>query len=428
MEEKQDEPQPLVLVEERLPARINVIPIKTKPIFPGLYTPLVVGPGRYIEAINDAIDNNHGFLGLNLLMDESTNEETDLAESSLYKTGVVAKIFKKLNLPDNGVNILINSIRRYKILKFESFSPFIRVEPLYIPDVTTIKTDDDALEMKAFTRALIAEVKEVSEDNPLFTEEMRLTMVNVDEPGKLADFITSMLNVERSKQQEILETYDVRERMHKVLDLVRKEKEIVKIQHKIQGKINETVQKQQRDYFLREQLKEIQKELGVATDERTKTLERFKKIISELKVNEEVLEKMTQEIEKFEMTDSHSPEFAITRNYLETALTLPWNTESTESIDLKKAKKILDADHYGLDDVKERILEFLAVRKLKPGTKGSIICLVGPPGVGKTSMGKSIAGSLNRKFFRFSLGGMRDEAEIKGHRRTYIGAMPGKII
>ena len=428
MEEKQDEPQPLVLVEERLPARINVIPIKTKPIFPGLYTPLVVGPGRYIEAINDAIDNNHGFLGLNLLMDESTNEETDLAESSLYKTGVVAKIFKKLNLPDNGVNILINSIRRYKILKFESFSPFIRVEPLYIPDVTTIKTDDDALEMKAFTRALIAEVKEVSEDNPLFTEEMRLTMVNVDEPGKLADFITSMLNVERSKQQEILETYDVRERMHKVLDLVRKEKEIVKIQHKIQGKINETVQKQQRDYFLREQLKEIQKELGVATDERTKTLERFKKIISELKVNEEVLEKMTQEIEKFEMTDSHSPEFAITRNYLETALTLPWNTESTESIDLKKAKKILDADHYGLDDVKERILEFLAVRKIKPGTKGSIICLVGPPGVGKTSMGKSIAGSLNRKFFRFSLGGMRDEAEIKGHRRTYIGAMPGKII
>ncbi|MBI4976418.1 MAG: endopeptidase La [Spirochaetes bacterium] len=388
----------------------------------------MVGPGRHIDAITDAIENNNGFIGLNLLIDENTGDDSELTESMIYKTGVVAKIFKKLNLPDNGVNILINSIRRYRIVRFESLAPIVRVEPMYIPEVSNVKTDEDALEMKAFTRALIAEVKEVSEDNPLFTEEMRLTMVNVDEPGKLADFITSMLNVERAKQQDVLEMLDVKERMLIVLDLVRKEKEIVKLQHKIQGKINETVQKQQRDYFLKEQLKEIQKELGIATDEKSKTLERFKKALAELTVGEEVKEKITQEIEKYEMTDSHSPEFSLTRSYLDTVLTLPWNTESVEAIDLKKAKKLLDQDHYGLTDVKERILEFLAVRKLKPGTKGSIICLVGPPGVGKTSMGKSIAGSLNRKFFRFSLGGMRDEAEIKGHRRTYIGAMPGKIM
>jgi ATP-dependent Lon protease len=283
-------------------------------------------------------------------------------------------------------------------------------------------------ELKALVRTLYTEIKEVSENNPFFTEEIKLNMANLDGAEKVADFVSSILNIEREQQQEILETLDVKERIERVLTLLHREKELMKLQKKIQESINEKVTQQQREYFLREQLKAIKQELGMEVDAKNQDYKRFKERLDTLDLDGEVKEKVYDELDKFGLMDSRSPEFTITRNYLETVTTLPWDTQSEAGIDIKRARKILDQDHYDLDEVKERILEFLSVKKLNPESKGSILCLVGPPGVGKTSVGKSVARAMGRKFFRFSLGGMRDEAEIKGHRRTYIGAMPGKII
>ncbi len=415
------------IVEDKLPSRLIIIPVMGKPLFPGLYAPFPIPP-MHADAVNKAIAENDGFLGLNLYISDNLPDRKNPSVNDIYKVGVVVKVFKKLNLPDGGLNLLINSIRRYKVMRFTTTEPVIRAEPLYIPDIDPFHNEKEAKEIKAYTRALLSEVKSLSENNPLFTEEMRLTMVNVDDPGKLADFVTSMINVERASQQEILETFDIQERLEKVLLLLQKEREITKIQQKIQGSINSKVQKQQREYFLKEQLKEIKKELGYDKDPKQRDIEKYKKTLEELDVIEEVKERMEQEIEKISTIDTHSPEYTVSKNYLDTLFALPWNKENKEREDIAKSKKILDRDHYGLEDVKERIYEFLAVRKLNPEKKSSILCFVGPPGVGKTSIGKSIAEALDRPFFRFSLGGMRDEAEIKGHRRTYIGAMPGKII
>ena len=423
--ENKKEDNRVSIVEDKLPRRLITIPVMGKPLFPGLYAPFPIPP-QHAEAVNKAISENDGFLGLNLYISDDPPDRKTPSVDDIYKVGVVVKVFKKLNLPDGGLNLLINSIKRYKIIRFTTTDPVIRAEPLYIED--SFQGDKDSKEIKAYTRALLSEVKTLSENNPLFTEEMRLTMVNVDDPGKLSDFVTSMINADRASQQEILETFDVQDRLEKVLLLLQKESEITKIQQKIQGSINAKVQKQQRDFFLKEQLKEIKKELGYDTDPKQRDIEKYKKALEELDVVEEVKERMQSEIEKISSIDTHSPEYTVSKNYLDTLFALPWNKENKEREDIDKSKKILDRDHYGLEDVKERIYEFLAVRKLNPDKKSSILCFVGPPGVGKTSIGKSIAEALNRPFFRFSLGGMRDEAEIKGHRRTYIGAMPGKII
>ena len=417
----------LSILEDKLPSRLIIIPVIGKPLFPGLYAPFPIPPA-YADSVNKAIEESNGFLGLNLFISDTPKEDGKISTEDIYKVGVIVKVFKKLNLPDGGLNLLINSIKRYKIIRFINVEPVLRIEPLYMPDINNSSSKEDENEIKAYTRALISEVKALSENNPLFTEEMRLTMINVDDPGRLADFVTSMINVERASQQEILETFEVRDRLEKVLLLLQKEREITKIQQKIQGSINSRVQKQQRDYFLKEQLKEIKKELGYDSDPKQRDIDKYKNILKNLKVVDEVKERMEQEIEKISSIDNHSPEYTVSKNYLDTLFSLPWNDEAKEREDINKSKKILDRDHYGLEDVKERIYEFLAVRKLNPNKKSSILCFVGPPGVGKTSIGKSIAEALERPFFRFSLGGMRDEAEIKGHRRTYIGAMPGKII
>jgi len=314
-------------------------------------------------------------------------------------------------------------------------------------------------------------MKQISENNPLFSEEMRLNMINIDHPGKIADFITSILNIDKTEQQKILEILNVRKRMEQVLVFIKKEQELLRIQKRIQKEINEKIEKSQRDYFLKEELKAIKTELGMTTDAKSSEYQRFKEKIDAFKFEGEIKETVEQELEKFSLMESNSGEFTVTRNYLDVIVSLPWNDPPPEHFDLKNAREILDADHYGLKDVKNRIAEYLAVRKLRnlgknktqkaqnaaqkpqqnaeqkksPVQKvpqsgqgqgrsfdqfpvGSIVCLVGPPGVGKTSVGRSIARALGKEFFRFSVGGMRDEAEIKGHRRTYIGAMPGKII
>jgi len=412
-------PQEIVPANMVLPNKLYVVPLSGKPIFPGIFSPMMINSAPEMEIVESSISQD-GMIGLVLLKDEDTQNPSG---DDLHRVGTVAKIVKRIHLPDGGMNVFISTLKRFRVKKILNDSAPITVAVEYLDD-----TDETGDEVKALTRSLISEMKQVSENNPFFSEEMRLNMVNIDHPGKIADFITSILNIDRGEQQDVLETTKVRKRMEKVLLFIKKEQELLRIQKKIQNQINEKIEKSQREYFLREQLKVIKQELGMPTDAKTSEHQRFKEAIEKLQLPEDVREPVEQELEKFSLMEPNSSEFTVTRNYLETIITLPWGEPEQRDIDLELARHVLDRDHYGLEDVKERILEFLTVRKLKKDFKGSIVCLVGPPGVGKTSVGKSIAKSLGKKFFRFSVGGMRDEAEIKGHRRTYVGAMPGKII
>ncbi len=402
-----------------LPNKLLIVPLQGKPIFPGIFTPMMIKSQEDILVIERALDAD-AMIGLVLVKSEEI--ETPSTDD-FFNVGTVAKIVKKINLPDGGMNIFISTLRRFHIKKFLTPEAPIAAAVEYLDDI-----EEKSDEVTALTRSLIGEMKQVSENNPLFSEEMRLNMVNIDDPGKIADFITSILNIDRADQQAVLEQLNVKRRMEQVLLFIKKEQELLRLQKKIQMQINEKIEKSQREYYLKEELKTIKQELGMPTDSKSSDYLRFKEAMEKLQLTGEAKEQVEREVEKFQLMEPSSPEFGLVRNYLDTVINLPWNDPVPENIELDRARKILDADHYGLEDVKERIIEFLAVRKLRKDSKGSIICLVGPPGVGKTSVGMSIARALQKKFFRFSVGGMRDEAEIKGHRRTYIGAMPGKVI
>jgi ATP-dependent Lon protease len=410
--------QSVVPIDQILPNKLPLVALMGRPIFPGIFTPIMIGNPGDVKVIDQAVAGD-ALIGLVMLHNETETPSI----GDLYKVGTAAKIVKKINLPDGGVNIFISTLKRFHIRKtLHPENPIIAAVE-YLED-----EEDGTSEVKALTRALVSEMKQISENNPLFSEEMRLNMINIDHPGKIADFIASILNIDKAEQQKILEILNVRKRMEQVLVFIKKEQELLKIQKKIQKEINEKIEKSQRDYFLKEELKAIKTELGMTTDAKSSEYQRFKDKLESFKFEGEIKETVEQELEKFSLMDPNSAEFIVSRNYLDVIAGLPWGDPAPENLDLKKAEEILEADHYGLKDVKSRIVEYLAVRKLRRDTKGSIVCLVGPPGVGKTSVGRSIARSLGKAFFRFSVGGMRDEAEIKGHRRTYIGALPGKII
>ncbi|MGB9687176.1 MAG: endopeptidase La, partial [Rectinema subterraneum] len=408
----------LIPIDQILPNKLPIITLVGKPIFPGIFTPIMIGKEPDIQLVEQAISTD-GMIGL-VLQKDDTDEPS---AGNLYQVGTAAKVIKKINLPDGGINIFISTFKRFKVKKYMSKEQPIIAAVTYLDD-----TNYDTDEVKALTRALISEMKQLSENNPLFSEEMRLNMINIDNPGKIADFIASILNIEKKEQQEILETLDVRERMEKVLIHISKEKELLRIQKKVQAEINEKIEKSQRDYFLREELKAIKQELGMAGDARSSDYQRFREKIDSFNLDGEIKEIVEQELEKFNLMEPSSSEYMVTRNWLDLVCSLPWNAPLSADFDIKHAQKVLEEDHYGLKDVKDRIIEYLAVRKLKRDSRGTILCLVGPPGVGKTSVGRSVARALGKQFFRFSVGGMRDEAEIKGHRRTYVGALPGKII
>ncbi|MDR1388344.1 MAG: endopeptidase La [Treponema sp.] len=422
--------QSVVPLEQILPHKLPIVALMGRPIFPGIFTPIMIGNPVDVRVIEDVVS---GDALIGLVMMQTETETPSIGD--LYRVGTAAKIVKKINLPDGGVNIFISTLRRFRIKKTLHAAAPIVAAVEYLDD-----EEDGTSEVKALTRALISEMKQISENNPLFSEEMRLNMINIDHPGKIADFIASILNIDRTEQQKILEILNVRKRMEQVLVFIKKEQELLRIQKRIQKEINEKIEKSQRDYFLKEELKAIKTELGMTTDAKSSEHARFKEKINGFNFEGEIKETVEQELEKFALMEPNSGEFIVTRNYLDSIVSLPWNDPPPESFDLQTARGILESDHYGLKDVKARITEYLAVRKLrvqngKPKKAanqkyptGSIICLAGPPGVGKTSVGRSIARALGKEFFRFSVGGMRDEAEIKGHRRTYIGAMPGKII
>ncbi len=408
----------IIPTDQLLPNKLTLIPLAGRPIFPGIFTPLMITSNDDVKVVEEAYDKE-GFIGIVMLKNDAETPSI----SDLHKVGTAARIIKKVNLPDGGVNIFISTVKRFKIRKvLHNVSPMAAAVE-YLDD-----EEADTFEVKALTRALISEMKEVSENNPLFSEEMRLNMVNIDNPGKIADFIASILNVDKDEQQKILETVNVRQRMEQVLVFIKKEQELLRVQKKIQSELNERIEKNQREYFLREEMRSIQEELGETPEGNETDYQKFKKKIEELAFEGEIKETVESELSKLSMMDPNSSEWLVTRNYLELITQLPWKVPAVDDYNLERAKKILEEDHFGLDDVKKRIVEYLAVRKMKKDAKGSILLLVGPPGVGKTSIGRSIANAMNKPFYRFSVGGMRDEAEIKGHRRTYIGAMPGKII
>jgi ATP-dependent Lon protease len=410
----------LILPEQVLPLNLFILPINNAVVFPSLMAPLLVTHPRWVATIEEAI-NRQRFIGLLLTRQGEVKDSTK--SHDLYDVGVIVRILKRLKLPDGSVNLLVHSVKRFKVQRVLSDHPYLVVETEYLEDNIEKSTEMDAL-----TRSVITHVKKLSDANPFFTEEMRLAMLNAPGPGTVADLVAFALALPKSDLQEFLEILSVKSRFEKLLIHLQHEQNVADVQKKISEDVNSKISKTQREFFLKEQLKTIKRELGMEEDGKDKSSRQFRERIESSGMTEEVKKIVLEELEKFESISEHSPEYNVSRNYLETLCALPWGIETKDNLDLKRAREILDEDHFGLEKVKERIIEFLAVRKLKSDPKGSIICLVGPPGVGKTSIGKSVARTLGRKFYRFSLGGMRDEAEIKGHRRTYIGSMPGKVI
>ncbi|MBC96217.1 MAG: endopeptidase La [Halobacteriovoraceae bacterium] len=418
-----------------LPDEVVIIPIMNSPIFPGMIAPIILSEDKFTPELDDYLMKT-GFVALNLvksdLKDENGDfvpeEEIDLDQrviksKDIYKVGVLCKVVKKLKLPDGSVNVLVHGVKRYRASSYISERPLIKADFEVFDDI--LEADE---ELDAYTRSVINQVKKLSEINPYFNEEMKLAMLNSPSPGSLADLVAFAISLDIPEAQDFLETLVVKKRFAKLLVYLRREKDVADIQKKISDEVNDKVNKYQREYFLREQLKVIRSELGMDDDEKSRDIKLFAEKIEKLNLPEEAAKAAQEELERLEVIPDSSPEYNVTRTYLNWMCDLPWSVSTPENIEMDKAKKILEKDHYGLEKAKERILEFLAVRKLKPEYDGTILCLMGPPGVGKTSLGKSIAESLGRKFYRFSLGGMRDEAEIKGHRKTYVGAMPGKIL
>ncbi|SNB46249.1 endopeptidase La [Geobacter sp. DSM 9736] len=422
MNGKQKEDSGLVLASEVLPAGLPILPLRPRPAFPSVIVPMAVADRHQVELVKRAMESPSRAIGLVLVKDP---EETDRPDN-LHSVGVVGKIVKLIHSDDENAHFLINALERFSIEELtetgEGF--FARVRYHYGTELSVNP------ELKGYSMAVLATLKELIQIHPLYSEELKLflTRSSLDDPGKLADFAANLTSAVGQELQQVLEAFDVRKRIDMVLVLLKKELEVSRLQSKITKQIEEKISQQQREFFLREQLKAIKKELGLEKEGKTAEIEKFEERLKGLKLNPEAQRAVNDEIEKFKLLEPSSPEYHVTRSYLDWLTILPWGKHSRDSYNLEKARRVLDRDHHGLKDVKERILEFIAVGKMKGDISGSILCLVGPPGVGKTSVGKSIADALGRSFYRFSLGGMRDEAEIKGHRRTYIGAMPGKFI
>lgn len=410
-------------VNEVLPDNIIILPIITRPIFPHLMFPITFSGLRFLEAIKKAFEEENRLVGLVLIEEKN---ESDIFKSKLKKVGTVVKIHNIAQVSTNTIQIVVQGMKRFTFINEKLDENYLRWNVEYHEEPDNLQDD----ELKAYMLGIMNSLKEIFKFNPMLQEELKILMsqVSYDKPGILMDLIASTLKIENQYLQDLLEAFDLKIRSRKLLTLLKKELEITHLQNKIQKDIEEKVSKQQKEYFLREQLKAIKRELGIEKDDKVTEIDAIQEKLKDLILSKEAKKIIDEQIEKLNLLDNHSPEFHVTRSYIQTILDLPWGKYSKDNTDIKKAKKILDKDHYGLNDVKEVILEFISTIIKTEVVAGNILCLVGPPGVGKTSIGKSIANALNRKFYRFSVGGMRDEAEIKGHRRTYIGAMPGKII
>jgi ATP-dependent Lon protease len=399
---------------------LPILPTRGVVVFPYMMTPLVISDQRYAKLIDEALMGGKT-IGLFAQLDpEADNPGPD----ELYTMGCAGQIVKMLRFPDGSVRFLVQGQARIQM------RGIIRTDPYIVAGVTEVEVpepDENSVEIEALMRNLTEQVKSIVNLAPYLTEELHVTALNTDDPSRLADLIATSLNLTTQEKQEILETIPVRERLELVTRRIHKEVEVLELSRKIQSDAAHEMGKSQREYILREQLKVIQKELGEG-DERQREFDEYQEKIEKAAMPALAAEAARKELDRLQKMHPSAAEYTVARTYLDWLVDVPWSVASKDEIDIKAARQILHEDHYDLEKVKDRILEYLAVRKLKPDTKSPILCFVGPPGVGKTSLGKSIARAMGRKFERISLGGMHDEAEIRGHRRTYIGALPGRII
>jgi len=401
-----------------IPREVGILPLRDTVLFPFMITPLLVGREKSIRLINDS-------LAAEKIVGLLTQRKTELDEPSaedLYQYGTICKIHKMIRYPDQRVNIIVQGLQRFKAEKFIQAEPYFKAS---ITPLTDVVIQD--METQALARSVSNQFQKILSLSPLPVKELQMSVLNITEPGRLADFVVSNMDINSSKKQELLEVLDVKSRLKKLLLLIEKEVEILELGSKIQTSVQSTISKGMREHYLREQLKAIQKELGEG-DEQSREVAEFEESIKKAKMPKEVEEVARKELGRFATINPAAAEYTVSKTYLEWLVSIPWSVSTRDTIDIRRAQEILNRDHYDLDKVKGRILEYLAVRKLKNDTKGPILCFVGPPGVGKTSLGRSIAAAMGRKFIRISLGGVRDEAEIRGHRRTYVGALPGRII
>lgn len=396
-----------------------MIPLRGITVFPNMVIHFDVGREKSIKALEEAmVKDQEIFL---VSQREAKTEEPD--EEDVYKVGSVCIIKQLLKLPGDTVRVLVEGKYKAKILSYEQNEPFFKVNIEEVKDVYS----REEVEMEAMVRLVETSFEEYVKLSGSVSTESVLTLEEMKEEGRFADSIASYLILKNEDKQELIEIRDVYDRLEKLLKLILNENEILKVEKKIGLKVKSKIEKSQKEYFLREQMKAIQEELG-EEDEETKEIEEYEKKIRKAKLPTDVKEKALYELNRLKLSGGYSSEASIIRTYLDWVLDLPWNKVTKDTLDIKKAREILDQDHHGLEDVKERVIEYLAVRKRSPKLNAPILCFVGPPGVGKTSIAKSIAKSVNRSFVRMSLGGVRDEAEIRGHRRTYVGAIPGRVI
>jgi len=399
---------------------LPILPSRGVVVFPYMMTPLVISDQRYAKLIDEAL---MGGKTIGLFAQRDPEAEAP-GPDEVYPVGCAGQIVKMLRFPDGSVRFLVQGQARIRIDKV------LRTDPYIIAKVAEIKPDegdDRTVEIEALMRNLNEQVKAIVALAPYLSEDLQVTAMNTDDPSKLADLIASSLNLTTEEKQELLETLPIKERLALVTRRINKEVEVLELSRKIQSEAAHEMGKSQREYILREQLKVIQKELGEG-DERQREYDEYDHKIDKARMPKLAKEAAKKELDRLQKMHPSAAEYTVARTYLDWLVDIPWSKSSKDEIEIKEARKVLDEDHYDLEKVKERILEYLAVRKLKPDTKSPILCFVGPPGVGKTSLGKSIARAMGRKFERISLGGMHDEAEIRGHRRTYIGALPGRII
>jgi len=418
----------IVLARTIYPSQLPVIVLNQRPIFPKMTVPMLIEDKTLIELVERVVKSSSKTVGLVLTKPAKPGANgKEKQPPELHAVGVVAEIFKVMRVaPDAPLQVLMTAMDRFKVTRILQNTPYPIVSVEYILEPEMVAN----LELKAYSLSVIKSLKELIQLNPLHKEELALIVSQSDltDPGRLADFAAALTTSSGEELQEILVTISVRERLDKVLVLLNREINISRLQTQIHKQIEEKLTNQQREFFLREQLKAIKKELGLEKEGKEAEVERFDQRLKEIKLSDEARERVKDEMDKLRLLDQSSPEFNVSRTYLDWLTCLPWGVYTKDSYDLKAAAKILNHDHFGLEDVKQRILEFLAVGIMKGNISGSILCFVGPPGVGKTSLGQSIARSIGRNFYRFSVGGVQDEAEIKGHRRTYIGALPGKFI
>ncbi|MEE9203424.1 MAG: endopeptidase La, partial [Nitrospirales bacterium] len=403
-----------------IPDQLPLLPVRDIVVFPYMVLPLFVGREMSIKAIEAALAGNR----MIFLATQKVLEVENPAPDDVHSVGTIGIIMRMLKLPDERIKILVQGLSKGRVQEYIQSDPYYSVR---IAKIVEAKPPATSLEAEAVTRTVKEQLERIISLGKVLMPDVMVVIENLDDPGRLADMVVSNLGLKVEVTQTILEVEDPIARLTRVSEILAKEVEVLSMQQKIQAQAKGEIDKTQREYFLREQLKAIQKELG-ELDERAEEIAEFRKRIKDAKMPEKVFKECEKQLKRLEKMHPDTAESATVRTYLELMVELPWSKKSKDNLDIKAATKVLEEDHYDLEKVKERILEYLAVRKLKDKMKGPILCFVGPPGVGKTSLGKSIARALGREFVRISLGGVRDEAEIRGHRRTYVGALPGRII